>query len=218
VTRGISSATRRRPAPPADLLASAAGGFRAAPELADFVASSFLSEVSPLYNPDHAHLREARIGYRWTTFPYTRQQRPVAGTAQPAMPPRTLSGWDKALWEFQTRQLFGVEPASLDFIITLYAPACAEMPDADFCATVDHELYHCAQKRERGAPKFSRSTGRPVFCILGHDCEEFTGIVRRYGAGAAAGGTAELAAAARLRPSITPAQIRRACGTLAQAA
>ncbi|WFU46213.1 putative metallopeptidase [Sinorhizobium terangae] len=45
-------------------------------------------------------------------------------------------------------------------------------------ALVEHELYHAAQETDAsGAPKFSRSTGRPVFVIRGQDVEEFVGVV-----------------------------------------
>jgi hypothetical protein len=55
---------------------------------------------------------------------------------------------------------------------------------------------------EFGCPKFNRQTGLPVFGMIGHDVEEFVGIVRRYGAGSAAGRTRDLVAAAKKKPEI----------------
>lgn len=212
-----ATALRRRPQPPADLLASPAGAFRAAPELDEFARFAFLSETSPLYNRAHDHLRRARLGFLWTTVPYVKQQRRVAGRAMLAQAPRALSGWDKALYEFVFATLFGAELRSLDFVVILDAPLCAAYDDASFCALLDHELYHCAQKRVLGAPKFRKSDGRPVFCILGHDEEQFVGVIERYGAGVDSGAR-RIAAAARRRPLVAAAAITRFCGTVARAA
>jgi hypothetical protein len=85
--------------------------------------------------------------------------------------------------------------------------------DASFCALVEHELYHCGQQRnEFGGPKFN-SMGLPIFGINGHDVEEFVGIVRRYGVGAAAGQTLALVEAAQRGPEISKATITAACGS-----
>ncbi|ASJ61546.1 hypothetical protein SMB554_20520 (plasmid) [Sinorhizobium meliloti] len=79
-------------------------------------------------------------------------------------------------------------------------------------ALVEHELNHAAQATDAfGAPKFSRSTGRPVFTIRGHDGEEFVGVVRRYGADAA--GIRAIVDAANRPPEIARAQIAHAGGT-----
>lgn len=186
--------------------------------LADFVRFAFLSQTSPLYNEDHAHLRVARVGFLWTVSPYTKQGRGVAGEASLPAPHRALSGWQKARHEYLLRQLFGCDSRGLDFIITLYAPYCAEVDDATFCALLEHELYHCAHKHVLGVPQFNRKTGRPKYAILGHDSEEFVGVVRRYGVGRAAGDTARLVAAARRRPLISDANIARVCGSVAAVA
>ncbi|NRP70767.1 hypothetical protein ILFOPFJJ_01649 [Ensifer psoraleae] len=77
---------------------------------------------------------------------------------------------------------------------------------------VEHELYHAAQETDAfGAPKFSKSTGRPIFTIRGHDVEEFVGVVRRYGADAA--GVRAMVDAANQKPEIARVQIAHPCGT-----
>ncbi|YCI04588.1 hypothetical protein M1D34_22350 [Ensifer sp. D2-11] len=96
-----------------------------------------------------------------------------------------------------------------DFIITLDADYCRRCGAAEFMALVEHELYHAAQ--ETRPAKFSRSTGRRIFTIRGHDVDEFVGVVRRYGADAA--GMRAIVDAANRRPEIARAQIAHACGT-----
>lgn len=87
----------------------------------------------------------------------------------------------------------------------------AQAGDAEFCALVEHELYHCGQERDAfGAPKF-RQSGLPAFTMRGHDVEEFVGVVRRYGADAS--GVRDLVEAASHEPTIARASIAQACGT-----
>lgn len=103
-----------------------------------------------------------------------------------------------------------------DFIITIDAAWWLQASDAEACALVEHELYHCAQDRdEYGAPKFNKQTGRPVFAMRGHDVEEFIGVVRRYGADAA--GIRALIEAAEAGPEIAAASIAQCCGTCLRA-
>ena len=75
-----------------------------------------------------------------------------------------------------------------DFLITFNTVYAAEADDATWCARCEHELYHCGQAMDRwGSPRFNPFTGLPVFCVRPHDCEEFVGVVKRYGGQAAAG-------------------------------
>lgn len=84
--------------------------------------------------------------------------------------------------------------------------------DVNFCALVEHELYHCAQAvDEFGSPKFNAITERPIFAIKGHDIEEFVGVVRRYGIGTVANGKEFIEAAAR-EAEIAQADISQVCG------
>ena len=62
-----------------------------------------------------------------------------------------------------------------------------------------------------GAPKFRKSTGLPSFALVGHDVEEFVGVVRRYGADAT-GGVRALVDAANATPTVAAAAIDAACG------
>ena len=78
-------------------------------------------------------------------------------------------------------------------------------------ALAEHEMYHCGQERDEfGAPKF-RKSGLPAFAMRGHDVEQFVGVVRRYGAGAA--GVMAMVDAANRPPEIADIRIAQACGT-----
>jgi hypothetical protein len=99
------------------------------------------------------------------------------------------------------------------FLITVDANYAASASDLVFCALLDHELYHCAQKLDEfGAPKFTKD-GKPVFAMIGHDVEEFVGIWRRYGPQAGAGASSELFAAGWQSPEIAEVDVASVCGS-----
>lgn len=203
-----------RPQPPADLIgvegALKGDAFVPAPDLLDWIQATFIQEGAPLHNPEHTHLFTASIGVLWTNTPNKRQGRSVLGQAEFKPPGGTMGKWARARAQAHLAGWFGT--TSLDFLITLYAPYAAVCSDAAFCALVEHELLHCGQdKDEFGAAKFSRSTGEPIYCIRGHDIEQFTSVVVRYGADAA--GVRALVAAAELGPVIDDGQIAMCCGT-----
>lgn len=184
------------------------GEFRPAPELEAWAREAFIDEHGPLTNPDHAHLRSARIGFLWTNVSNGRHMKTIAATCELGKP-QGQGRWAKARSAMQIRAWFGAEP---DFIITVWTGAW-DSDDWNAVALIEHELYHAAQDvDEFGAPKFSKQTGRPIFALKGHDVEEFVGVVARYGADTACG-VRELVAAANKGPSIAPALITRACGT-----
>lgn len=184
--------------------------FLPAPDVLEWAFGSFVDPDAPLANPDHAHLVDARLGVLWTNVEYRRHGLIVAGQAE--VPMFRCGAWQKARQEAQLLAWFGAPLP--DFVITLSGPIAAELDDATFCALVEHELYHCGQQLDEfGQPKFSRLTGLPIFAIRGHDVEEFVGVVRRYGVGAAAGETAALVAAAQRAPAVAAADVSRLCGT-----
>ncbi|HGM6992082.1 TPA: putative metallopeptidase [Serratia marcescens] len=106
----------------------------------------------------------------------------------------------------EVQEWFGEVPK---FIITLAADYCTQCSDAEFCALVEHELYHIAQATDDfGAPKFNKE-GQPVLKLRGHDVEEFVGVVRRYGASVE---VQELVDAANRPAEVAQLNIARACG------
>lgn len=180
--------------------------FRAAPEVQEWLFESFINDDAPLCNHDHWHLRLAHIGVLWTNIEAKRNQIGIAGMAEKPMPQGNKWAMERQKWQFQ--RWFAKVP---DFIITLSAPYAAQCSNAQFCALVEHELYHCSFERTKfGSPKFTKD-GKPKFAILGHDVEEFVGIVARYGAGNASGATARLVQAAGRAPSVIEAEIEAIC-------
>lgn len=101
------------------------------------------------------------------------------------------------------------------FLITLAADYCATCSDAEFCALVEHELYHIGHAPDAyGAPAFDKE-GRPKLRIVGHDVEEFVGVVARYGPSE---DVRRLAAAAGAAPAVPRLNIARACSCCLKAA
>ncbi|GAB1578656.1 putative metallopeptidase [Bordetella petrii] len=178
--------------------------FQPAAELGAWVDAQILAERGALYNPDHAHLMGADLCFLWAASGFAKAGRYVLGQAEQVM--FRAGGWQKARQEQQMVDWFGRVPM---FLITLAADYCATCSDEEFCALVEHELYHIGQlKDEFGAPAFYRD-GRPKLGIQGHDVEEFVGVVRRYGPSAE---VSRLVAAAKGKPEVPRLNIARACG------
>jgi hypothetical protein len=176
-----------------------------APEVWEWISTEILAHTGSIHNEDHAHLIGANIGILWASESFAKQGRVVLGQAEQVM--HRAGGWQKARMEQQMREWFGEEP---EFIITLAADYCATCSDADFCALVEHELYHIAQATDQyGAPAFTK-TGAPKLKMQGHDVEEFVGVVRRYGASA---DVQALVDAANKPAEVGKLNISRACGT-----
>ncbi len=175
-----------------------------APELQEWIERAILAAGGPLHNPDHAHLVEADLAFLWASTGFQKAGRMVLGQAEQVM--FCTDGWQKARQEQQMIEWFGRVPA---FLITLAADYCAICSDAEFCALVEHELYHIGHAPDPyGAPAFAKQ-GRPKLRIVGHDVEEFVGVVARYGPSP---DVQRLAAAASSAPAVPRLDIARACG------
>lgn len=176
-----------------------------APEVWDWLQAEILADTGGIHNPDHAHLLDADIRIMWASAAFEKQGRTVLGQAEQVA--FRAGGWQKARMEQQMRDWFGDVPS---FIITLAADYCANCSDLDFCALVEHELYHIAQAKDQyGAPKFTQE-GLPKLEMRGHDVEEFVGVVRRYGASP---DVQALVDAANKPAEVGKLKISRACGT-----
>lgn len=173
---------------------------------AEWLRETFVAASGPLENEDHAHLLDAHIGVLWTNAINVTKGRHVLATAE--IPSIQAGGWRRARFEYQLREWFGAEP---DFVLTFSAVDCALLDDRAFCALVEHELYHCAQRLKDGMPQWSKKTGKPIYTIRGHDVEEFVGVVRRYGV--TSSDVRHLVDAANQRPLIDGQPIAIACGT-----
>lgn len=193
------------PTPSVSLLESVFLTLEPAPEVWEWILREILADTGSIHNPEHAHLIDANIGVLWASTGFAKQGRVVLGQAEQLM--FRAGGWQKARQEQQMRQWFGEEPT---YLITLAADYCSQCSDAEFCALVEHELYHIAQATDQyGAPKFTQE-GLPKLQIRGHDVEEFVGVVRRYGASP---DVQQLIDAASRPPEVAKINISRACGT-----
>ena len=182
-------------------------GIRHAPasEVWEWLQAEILTNTGSIHNNDHAHLLDAGIRIMWASSSFEKQGRTVLGQAEQVA--FRAGGWQKARMEQQMRDWFGEVPA---FIITLAADYCAQCSDTDFCALIEHELYHIAQDTNQyGEPAFTKE-GVPKLKLRGHDVEEFVGVVRRYGASP---DVQALVDAANSPAEVGKLNIARACGT-----
>lgn len=190
----------QRPYPSEDL-----GRYTPALGVAEWVQEHILASDGLIHNEEHAHLIDADLVFLWAPGGFTKAMKTVIGQAEEVM--IRAGGWQKGRQEQQLCDWFGRVPA---FMITLDANYCAQCSDAEWCALVEHELYHIAQQLDEfGAPKFSKS-GLPKLKIRGHDVEEFVGVVRRYGASVE---VQKLVSAASVGPEMRLGSISHACGT-----
>ena len=197
---------RSRPAPPAHIMDRADWFEPDQAGLGDWVRRTFIEDDGPLYNPRHAHLIDAQIGWLWATGECKSKDRMVAGQCQLVAPAQAK--WPSQRQHFQLQQWFGSVP---DFLITISAPHAHYMDDWSFCALIEHELCHAAQDVDPfGMPRFNRD-GLPIFRLVGHDVEEFHDVVERYGARAA--GVDHMVSLANAGPTIGQAQMTLACAT-----
>lgn len=174
-------------------------------EIHEWVDEHILKEDGDLHNPDHFHLKDADLCFLWASSAFEKGSRVVLGQCEQVM--MRAGGWQKSRMEQQMHEWFGRVPT---FIITLAADYCAECSDLDFCALLEHELYHISQAMDAfGSPKFNKE-GQPVLKLRGHDVEEFVGVVRRYGASKE---VQELVDAANKPAEVAHLDVARACGT-----
>ncbi|WP_323094492.1 putative metallopeptidase [Klebsiella variicola] len=175
-------------------------------EVYSWVSDNILMENGSLHNEDHFHLHTADIAFMWASNAFDKRGRVVLGQCEEVM--LRAGGWQKSRMEQQMHEWFGRIPK---FIITLAADYCEQCNDLEFCALVEHELYHIAQATDDyGAPKFNKETGMPVLKLRGHDVEEFVGVVRRYGASK---DVQEMVDAANRPAEVAHIDVARACGT-----
>lgn len=203
-----AAAVPSRPQAPSALFESEFPAFAPAPEVLEWIRAEVIADDGRIHNPDHMHLEDCGLQVLWASSGFTKQGRTVIGQAEQVA--FRCSAWQKGRQEQQMRAWFGEVPA---YLITLDARYCNTCTDVEFCALVEHELYHLAHKPDPfGAPSFTKD-GDPKIEIRGHDVEEFTGVVRRYGVGSPDGNLAQMIRAAQKAPEVAPIRIAQACGT-----
>jgi hypothetical protein len=128
--------------------------------------------------PEHAHLVEhdVAIDYLIRRAPKMKAGRQVLGTAyQPS-----VQGELRSMFEWMLTLLLGRFP---EFLIVLDEGFWETASPREREILVFHELSHCVQDVDKyGAPRFDKATGAAVFCLAGHDVEEFIAVAARYGA------------------------------------
>ncbi|MFK6229599.1 putative metallopeptidase [Acinetobacter baumannii] len=180
-------------------------------DLWPWIEETFLCEWGKLHNPDHEHLlsfQPPEISFLWAYAKCEAKDKRVYGQTEKVM--INVGGWRKQRQELQLINWFGDIPK---YIITLDARVCQVMSDTDFCALVEHELYHIGHKKNKDSGEFEyTSVGEPRLYLRGHDVEEFHGVVQRYGASEEVQKMVNLA---NEGPTISRsrANIAHACGT-----
>ncbi|MFV5376489.1 putative metallopeptidase [Acinetobacter calcoaceticus] len=204
-----------RPFPPTDFIDQAdeeeAIRIVPAPDLKNWVVANFLTLGGPLYNPDHDHIAELLhdneefLACAWASSACVAKKRMVLGQCEKVM--FNQGGWKKARQEQQMRDWFGYVPV---YLITIDASYCDQATDRDFCALIEHELYHIGVERdEDGEPLYSDMTGLPKHYLAGHDVEEFIGVVKRWGPSE---NVKRLIEVAKNPPFVSDLDISRCCG------
>ncbi|MCE6002296.1 putative metallopeptidase [Acinetobacter pittii] len=178
-------------------------------DLWPWIEETFLCKWGKLHNPDHEHLlsfQPPEISFLWAYAKCEAKDKRVYGQTEKVM--INVGGWRKQRQELQLINWFGDIPK---YIITLDARVCQVMSDTDFCALVEHELYHIGHKKNKDSGEFEyTSVGEPRLYLRGHDVEEFHGVVQRYGASEEVQKMVNLA---NEGPTISRANIAHACGT-----
>lgn len=185
-----------------------ASSYVPAPEVLMWAKGEIIDESGSIHNQEHKHLEFANFQFLWSGDQYLKQMRRILGQTEEVT--FRCGAWQKGRQEQQMTEWFGQVP---DYLITLDANYCATCSDAEFCALVEHEMYHIGQQLDEFAQPAFTKDGMPKFCLRGHDVEEFVGVVKRYGTGHPDGALARLVKAANSAPEVGNVRISQACGT-----
>lgn len=200
-----SAPSGARPIPPECFADPLNNRYMSAPEVLKWTRATILTRGGGLYNEDYAHLEYADVQFLWAPMGFVKAGRTVLGQCEEVT--FRCGPWQKGRQQQQMADWFGAVP---DFLITLDASYCLTCSDAEFCALLEHELFHIGQELDEfGAPMFTRE-GLPKLAMKAHDIEEFVGVVQRYGPSA---DVRRLVDAANSAPTVALASISRACGT-----
>lgn len=120
---------------------------------------------------------EPRVGFIMRNFELVEAGRHVLG----AMHLPAVQGKLKTLFDWMLRRMFAGELP--DFLMILDAEYWEGASPLEREILVFHEMCHMELKKNRdGDLVLDEMTGRPKWKIAGHDVEEFTAVVARYGA------------------------------------
>jgi len=207
----MQTANLQRPQPPAELFNVKSPPFMPAPELEAWMRKTFLDEESPLWNPEHSHLKRAKLGVLWSGVPLS--VRGARAAAFASFPDGMGSKFDRQLREMQMSAFFGKMP---DFLLVFDARIAVESSDRTFCRRANHELTHCGHKKDKfGVPLYNKKPFRPKFYLRPHDREVFDSDIRLFGARAALGDAVDVILRAERMPEFSDDEIAMMCGTCA---
>ena len=204
-SRNSAVSSSSRPMPPPEFADPLNNRYMPAPEVLKWARATILTEGGALYTEDPAHREYADVQFLWAPIGFVKAGRTVLGQCEEMT--FRCGPWQKGRQQQQMADWFGAVP---DFLITLDASYCLTCSDVEFCALLEHELFHIGQEQDEfGAPAFNKY-GLPKLCMRGHDVEEFVGVVRRYGASE---DVQRIIDAAKTPPEVARINIARACGT-----
>ena len=126
--------------------------------------------------PEHRHLKDNEVSLGWLMRNGAKVKggRVILGTVYRPQ----VQGELRDLFAWMLDSLLGFEP---QFLVVLDAAYWSQATPRQREILVFHELSHIKQaENEFGAPKFTK-TGEPIYTLRGHDVEEFTDVVARYG-------------------------------------
>lgn len=116
------------------------------------VAEEVQKIAAELITSVHGHLAEARIVYLFREGDWKSKGKVTLGRAS-RVPEQ---------WQYLT---------DYDLVVTINEDAWPALSDRQKMALVDHELCHF----EKGID----AAGNPKWCLVSHDVEEFTGVIKR---------------------------------------
>lgn len=127
----------------------------------------------------HIGEAEARVEFLMRSHPEVKAGRAVLGTV--FVPDVTGRLRDVFQWLLEDKFGGGDQPA-VDFLIMIDADYWLDSDDRVREILIYHELCHIQPAFDKfGSQRFDRATGLPVLCLVGHDVEEFSAVVRKYG-------------------------------------
>jgi hypothetical protein len=132
---------------------------------------------------EHKHIieAEARVEYLMRSHQEVKGGRRVLGTVfRP-----DVQGRLREVFQWLLEEKFGAQEGDppIDYLIVLDADYWVDADERSREVLVYHELCHIQPAFDKyGAQRFDRETGLPVLTLAGHDVEEFSAVVRRYGA------------------------------------
>lgn len=204
-----------RPMPPDEMRQSGLVMVRSE-EVESVIRNDFTGRGGLFWDPEHGHLGRARIGVLWMGSKHIHRGSAKMGTMELVAPfDAEPSTWGEAQKRLMLYMLFDQREWP-HFIMRLSGPRCHKAEDREFFALVDHEVCHGAQATDQwGAPRFSDTTGEPVWKIRPHDYEGFAGTTERFGAIADGSAGIVLAGAKKPRFHWLPGKdldVAKACG------